>query len=343
MRRTALALLTAGFLTLAAIDAPCSRGAVYHVHDGEGLAAALSATGANEDVRNTVVLSPGIYKRDRDDHLPGSFRYEVRESPRGSKSLTLTTEPGTGPESVVLDARGKGYVLRIHDFSGTRHGRSASATPEIVVENLTLQGGCHERGAAGLQIVAPAAAITVRNCVVRNNVSGLGEGGGIHLATGLEVLLEDCSILDNSLFEGNFFYPGPDGEVVHLTTCFGGGVHIASPLRAIVHNNLFARNHAYGLNCRGGGLSLEGSHEVSEPGNSTPFEVNGNTFDSNEAESGEGFFYSLKSESQLLLTDNIQRSTLAAEDSRGEKDGSRRALAAPATAHRTSGLRPSRG
>ena len=203
--------------------------------------------GENADLSNTVYLSAGYYYQE----FPGgyrcaSFSYGTTEP----KSLIITTEAGVDPEDVVLDGYENSFVLSIGDLHYDM-GTPIEDSPVVIIENLTLQNGDYPYDAAGLEVSAYSHNITVRNCIIRNNSSASGRGGGVSLSTRKRVTFENNRVLDNRLLEREI--TTSRGPEIH---CFGAGFRSRNASEIIMRNNVFAGNSALGDFSKGGGVYL---------------------------------------------------------------------------------------
>jgi hypothetical protein len=247
MKRQMIKAMVLGLSLWVYCGGTAAFGAEYHVADGQELFDALLEAGENADLSNTVYLSAGYYYQQfPDGYRCASFSYGTTEP----KSLVITTEAGVGPEDVVLDGYGNSFVLTIGDYHYDE-GTPIEDCPVVTIENLTLQNGDYPYQAAGLNVSAYSHNITVRNCIIQNNSSASGAGGGVNLCTYKRVIFENNRVFDNRLLEREV--TTSRGAEIH---CFGGGVYSRNAVEIIMRNNVFADNSALGYFSKGGGVYL---------------------------------------------------------------------------------------
>lgn len=222
----------------------------FYVSNGRELRDALLGTQLNAE-DDTIILAPGHYYHQ--GILRGRIYRYAFFSHGSNDSLTIMGAPGTKPQDVVLDAFEAGYVLSISDTGATARDPSK----EINIIGLTLQNGRGEFEGGGLSIQSNLHNVSIRNCIIRNNRSVSGEGGGVRVRIMGDLVFEDNIIIDNQVSE-RMVRDRPDGEL--FARCVGGGAYLhAAGESKIIRNNLIARNRAAGHSeCQGGGIWIEG-------------------------------------------------------------------------------------
>ena len=168
-------------------------------------------------------------------------------------SLTIMGEPGTTARDVVLDGGHRSFVLDIH---GTGYW-TGEATAEINIIGLTLQNGYGPYQAGGLSIETSDHDVTIRDCIIRDNFSEAGNGGGVYVRTMNNLVFENNIVINNQLTE-RMVRNSADGPLHPV--CLGAGAYLqASGPSKILRNNTFASNSAVEhTSCSGGGFWLEG-------------------------------------------------------------------------------------
>lgn len=233
----------------------------FHVTGGNELFNVLQYDVPSSGEDCIVYLAAGTYFQSLPDapHV-GWFT----TSPRGY-SLTIAGEPGTRARDVVIDPGGHGHCLRIYDstIKNTVPWETALnpefARPELVVSGITLQNGEYEYTSGGLDIQASFYAVTVKNCIIRNNSSGCGHGGGLSIASSFNLTIENTQILNNTVRERAVTWVDCGGRETPGTQSWGGGLNISAPWNgAVLRNNIVAGNVAQGGVGRseGGGIRL---------------------------------------------------------------------------------------
>ena len=259
MKRISTPLIVAVLLGVLAMD--LSRAATWTIHpDGSGdyptIQAAIDAA-VDGDV---IELGAGVFT--------GVGNRSIQFS---GKAVTLRSINGN-PQTCVIDAEGQGFCVRLGSDSGPAS-----------VEAVTLTGGL----SSGIICNGEA---TIRGCVVRDNVSKDGFGGGIQ-ADGAAVTIEDCWILENRT----------SGHSVG-----GGGIACGRGSRVV--RTVVAGNRS----ANGGGIFSRGDVIIEEC-----------LVAGNEAESGGGISTSSTSEGTVTIT----RTTVAANRATGDGGGIRAARA----------------
>ena len=224
-----LALLTLNSPAFAD-DVPTS---ILHVPEdypsiGDALTAAVDG--------DQVVVAPGTYE---EHHL----------DPRGKAVVIRSTDP-YDPETVegtVIDAVGRGYVLRM----GSGEGR------ETVVLGLTLRGGSR----TGITLTGSAPSILrcrILDCYSPND-------GGAVRGTDASPLFRDCLIRGNGAFLGGAAMYFQGGGAVDLVGCIiehngqdaaGGAIVVGRSVGLQVADCVFSDN-------RGGAIHVIGEGDVS--------------------------------------------------------------------------------
>lgn len=257
------------------------------VTNGAELQDALDHASTNgED--DTIVLAAGTYWQEKRGS-PGRHAYFKYISTTEHHSLTIMGAPGTTARDVVLDGYFDGYVLKIEVEPGFRPEPSG----EINVIGLTIKNGNRlYHNTAGLSIGAVNYDVTVRDCVIRDNISESGLGGGVRIRTNHHVVFENNVVLWNRVTP----------RIVNGSEilCSGGGAYIhsfADP--AIIRNNVFAYNRASGdESCWGGGVVTAG-------GCTQTINFVHNTVYGNSAEAAGGYYTYINRSKVLNLYNNI--------------------------------------
>jgi hypothetical protein len=204
-----------------------------------------------------------------------------------NKRLTIRGATGN-PADVVIDGAALDIVLRI---SGAGAGGS-------VLEDLTIRNGrsatAAESTGAGIHITG--ANITIRNCVIRDNliVAADGNGAGIY-ATASSVTIEDCLFqsnrIDSATGDGGAIYLNGGNHVLRRNTFLNNGV---SPAIALAAGSIGGAFYADGgsaviTRCRfegnraseGGAMGVSGSMTMT---------IDACEFVTNSARNGGGFY-----------------------------------------------------
>jgi parallel beta-helix repeat protein len=149
----------------------------------------------------------------------------------------------------------------------------------VTIEGLTLTGGRPAGGAAGLY-ATNVSAVTVRECVIENNITLSGNsGGGIYLLDSTNVTFDACTVRGNRAYTyGAGAYV--QGSGVLFTNCLISGNILNSPDNTTAYGagvlanggNVRLRDCVlelqssvlgYNANVRGGGFcSLSGTHTI---------------------------------------------------------------------------------
>jgi hypothetical protein len=210
-------MFTAAVILLLTITMP-ARAVDFHVTTASTLQAALASAESNGG-DDTIYLAAGTYY--------GNFRFTSMED----RNLTVTPEVGTLKGSVILDGKQSGYVLLLE-------GNSYEVN--FIVEGLTIQNGFSRESGGGIygKQSGNSGTITIRKCIIKNNVSDVGvsesevAGGGAFLDGFASVLVEETSILDNAI--------RANPELYTASSCYGGG--IASGPSSIFDSNIIRGN-----------------------------------------------------------------------------------------------------
>lgn len=238
-----------------------TRAADFHVTDGNELFSVLIDGVDSNGEDDTVYLAAGTYFQDVPGHPPfGNFFVSA-----GGNSLTIMGEPGTRASDVVIDAGGIGYCLRIMDNSLDPGSTElpyettmdpAFDRPQIIVSSITLQNGDAEGDPGGLSIEATRYAVIVKDCIIRNNSTGSGRGGGVSITSAFNLEIENNRILSNTVYERLVFTGSPDDPVEEMRSR-GGGIFVWNAWNGvIIRNNIVAHNVAMGDSAEGGGMYL---------------------------------------------------------------------------------------
>ena len=115
---------------------------------------------------------------------------------------------------MIIDANGILNCLSIVDFS--LHPNYTDLPyetvsdpefdrPQIVVSGITIQNGDYEHLSGGLDIYAHKYDVTVKDCIIKNNSSGEGRGGGLSITAAFNLALENNQIYDNTVHETRIY------------------------------------------------------------------------------------------------------------------------------------------
>ncbi|MCH8881351.1 MAG: hypothetical protein IID34_15905 [Planctomycetes bacterium] len=192
---------------------------------------------------DTVLVQPGTYtgEGNRDISLFGKV---------------ITVGSSAGPHVTTIDIQGS--PTSIHRGFYLIHGE----TPATVIEGFSIMNGYligdtggsgPAGGGGGAGIYIRDGSPTIRNCIVRGNISERignpfvhdGRGGGIYLDSGSSTLIEDCIIAQN--FSGNR----------------GGGIlNISDEQNSLTIRNCLITGNLSAPNFPGGGMNNTGSATI---------------------------------------------------------------------------------
>ena len=226
MKKTFGGKIVLGFILLMTYSYP-GTAAEFHVTIAVEFQDALTAAQSNgED--DTIYLAAGTYY--------GNFNYRPPSSEH--KSLTITGEPWTNTDDIVLDGQGSGTVLFLND------GNEEGAIAEAVVEGITVVNGTR-----GMDVWLASYDITIRNCRVMNN-TGKRNGGGMYI--GNQNPPPRTLVFENNVIQNNMVSEDNSGVAQ------GGGVFLFSHRgNYIVRNNIVTGNTVQGTtDPRGGGICV---------------------------------------------------------------------------------------
>lgn len=235
--------------------------AEFHVTGGNELWSVLFDEVGSNGEDDIVYLAAGTYFQDFPGLPPrGGFTVSA-----GGNSLTIIGEPGTSASDVVIDACGILFGLKILDLSlHPSHTDLPYETvmdpefdrPRIVVSGITFQNGDYEYESGGLNIDAYYYAVTVKDCIIRNNSSGSSRGGGLSISGAFNLVIENNQILDNTIRE-RLITRGTHDDPVTAMESRGGGIFVWNAWNGvIIRNNIIAGNLAEGDSSEGGGMYL---------------------------------------------------------------------------------------
>ncbi|MFC1855469.1 PKD domain-containing protein [Thermodesulfobacteriota bacterium] len=102
--------------------------------------------------------------------------------------------------------------------------------------------------------------VTVKNCIINNNLS-FGSGGGVHISANAEVTLTNCTVSNNSNYYGAGGIYSDSTSSLSLTNCTvsnntGGGIASYGPLTTITNTILWG-NYNSQLSTTGGPAMLD--------------------------------------------------------------------------------------
>lgn len=163
----------------------------------------------------------------------------------GGKQITVRCT--AGPDQCTIDCQGS--AAQPHRAFYFHNGESARA----VIDGFTITNGWQVNG-GGIYIIDSSPTIT--NCTFRNNtalaetgISHTGKGGAVYVDEESNLLIRDCTFIENTAVSGNIANTGNGGAVLN----FGGTVTI--------QNCVFLANQAIRVGDAGGSGGALGSRE----------------------------------------------------------------------------------
>lgn len=247
--KTSSALSSQVVLALLLSFVSAVEAAEFSVRNGAELQAALlvSMDNAEPDV---IVLSAGRYFIEATPG--GEWPRRAQFTYVSSESLTIMGAPGTSARDVILDGFNYGHVLEIYG----RDMWTGSAMGELNIIGITAQNGHGTYEAGGISIETGVHDVTIRDCIIRNNFSSAGFGGGVFVRTMNSLVFENNIVTNNRLTERMLTHSLD--EPLH-PECFGAGAYLHALRPAvIIRNNTIADNSALEHeSCTGGGLWID--------------------------------------------------------------------------------------
>jgi hypothetical protein len=178
--------------------------------------------------------------------------------------------------------------------------------PEIVISGITFQNGEDEYHSGGLVIEAYNYAVTVKDCIIKNNSSDSGIGGGLSIIAPFNLTIENNQILGNILRPQWISWGTPENPQEGWD-CRGGGLSVRDAWNGyLIRNNIVADNVAEGSSSKGGGMWLPSLCSSPIPGS-----LINNTICRNSAWQGGGLHFSDIPLGRFNLYNNIIRSNNA--------------------------------
>lgn len=156
------------------------------------------------------------------------------------RPLTLR---GSGPDSTVIDGRGRGATISIE----ADHG-------QVRIEEMSIVGGKSQSG--GGVSIDNGCEVHVVGCLVEKNAAKSGRGGAIAIDRGT-LYVTECTIVDNRAFAGGAIYAGGDAKVEIAATIVADNFAIRGGALAI---NDGAEVDVYTSRFDGNCAEIEGHH-----------------------------------------------------------------------------------
>ena len=229
----------------------CARAAVFHVTTGADFQTVLATAETNgED--DTIYLAAGTYSAKTD----GTYGFDSAEN----YDLTVTHEAEVTPSQVILDG-GNAYPSGTDGVPVMRFDMTGSGN--MIIDGITIQNGythTKEWHGGGLWISMGTGAITVKNCVFKQNKTE-NNGGGFYIkATKGSVTISGNTILNNTAggYGGGFDLQGwgdaynvgtvtiEKNIVQNNTAIRGGGFNCGGKSPIYILNNTVENNIANG-------------------------------------------------------------------------------------------------
>jgi hypothetical protein len=161
--------MIAGLMALFGLAATC-KAADYHVNTPQTLQNALTLAAASS-VSNNIYVTNGYYT--------GNFNYNSSNV----NELTLLAEPGVTNTRIIIDSGGTGSSLSI----------TATASPSITVEGMTLVRDGANNPSGGLQIAGGNTTILVNGCLFLSSTSS--SGAGLVISSGSNAIVTNCTAI----------------------------------------------------------------------------------------------------------------------------------------------------
>ncbi len=213
---------------------------------------------------DTVLVGPGTYtgNGNRDLNMFGK---------------TITLKSAQGPGLTVMNIEGS--TSSIHRGFFLNHGE----TQQTIIEGLTIinaylignTGGTGPGGGGGGAIYIRDSSPTIRNCIIRENISATlnlpytvdGRGAGIYIDGTSSAIIEDCILANNVADKrGGGFYIGYNSSSVTVRNCLitgnsasnGGGIYNTFSGTSITNTTIAYNSVVYS----GGGIHNEHGEPV---------------------------------------------------------------------------------
>ncbi len=203
-------------MMLVVILAGATFGAEFRVSTAAGLHTALKQAETNGE-NDVITLTPGVYR--------GNFSYEAQDG----SALTLQSMEGSGPEKVILDGNGNGWVVTIASLTwgavvtltgvSVQNGGSANTvgggirvltdggTLQVRLQNVIIQHNATNYMGGGIRLQNyrdAAVTIEIRDSIIRYNTAtgDTGRGGGVYAYayngnSSIDILIVDSLIYGN--------------------------------------------------------------------------------------------------------------------------------------------------
>jgi hypothetical protein len=225
-------------------ESPIAERVIYVSTDGDDLAGTGNASAPFATIQkgvdmaldgDVVLVAPGTYSGtgNRDINLRGKL---------------ITLRATSGPLTTVVDL-GLGQAIIAH----------STETLATTVDGFTFQNGYVESGedwrGDGIVSILGQAAITLRNCIFRNNET---KATYVTTTTGIVVkrdigiltpLVENCLFYDNTIGGGGWVWFGAGGQAVVIGGCGGAGAgNVAVVVNCTIANNsLYSSVSSWGI------------------------------------------------------------------------------------------------
>ena len=153
------------------------------------------------------------------------------------------TVRGAGPDSTVIDGRGRGTTIAVE----ASHG-------QVRLEEMSIVGGRSQSG--GAVSIENGCEVHVVGCLVEKNTAKTGRGGAIAIDRG-QLFVTECTIVDNQAFAGGAIYAGGDAKVEIAATIVAHNFAVRGGALAITDG---AEVDVYTCRFEGNSAELEGHH-----------------------------------------------------------------------------------
>ncbi|AKS40564.1 CSLREA domain-containing protein [Wenzhouxiangella marina] len=189
-----------------------------------------------------------------DGSVPGECTLRDALHSANTDSSTTACAVGSGPDEIVfqgglvgtltlsggplligseLSIQGPGEALLTIDGNGLDRVFAAQATPSASIDGLTLSNGYTNEVYGGSALVALNATLSLSNCTISGNASGMDALGGAITAYQSELSIDACTISNNTVAGGILRGSPP--------TAFGAGV-LAVGSSLTIGNSTFSSN-----------------------------------------------------------------------------------------------------
>jgi parallel beta-helix repeat protein len=159
------------------------------------------------------------------------------------KGKAITVQSQNGPANCIIDCENDGRGFYFNSGEGA----------DSILSGFTITRGQPPFYPGGGGIYCGNASPKIKNCeIIGNSSTGGGAGGGIYLAYGSLAAIEDCTIANNSAYQGGGIYTSGNQTILNCTVSGnsasqGGGIYWWGSSPAI-------RNSHVTMNSQGGGI-----------------------------------------------------------------------------------------